>query len=124
MRAALYARVSTLDQEPENQLAELRQYVERRGWTGYFGAVLGGPRSKGDNLAMVLDREQVTGDEVVFVGDGQRDLEAARGAGCRFIGVRNPFNDFDSHGLLLVSDLRGLPALIETPPGFAAAPTG
>lgn len=33
MRAALYARVSTLDQEPENQLAELRRYVEARGWT-------------------------------------------------------------------------------------------
>ncbi len=34
MRAAIYARVSTLDQEPENQLAELRRYVEARGWTG------------------------------------------------------------------------------------------
>src|ERR1700688_1300889 len=34
MRAALYARVSTLDQEPENQLQELRRYVEARGWTG------------------------------------------------------------------------------------------
>jgi DNA invertase Pin-like site-specific DNA recombinase len=33
IRAAIYARVSTLDQQPENQLAELRQYVERRGWT-------------------------------------------------------------------------------------------
>ena len=32
-RAALYARVSTLDQEPENQLAELRRYVEARSWT-------------------------------------------------------------------------------------------
>jgi DNA invertase Pin-like site-specific DNA recombinase len=33
MRAAIYARVSTTDQHVENQLAELRQYVERRGWT-------------------------------------------------------------------------------------------
>ena len=33
MKAAIYARVSTLDQEPENQLRELRQYVEARGWT-------------------------------------------------------------------------------------------
>src|SRR5438445_3592418 len=33
MRAALYGRVSTLDQEPENQLAELRRYVGARGWT-------------------------------------------------------------------------------------------
>jgi hypothetical protein len=32
MRCALYARVSTLDQQPENQLAELRRYVEVRGW--------------------------------------------------------------------------------------------
>ena len=33
-RAAIYARVSTFDQEPENQLQELRRYVEARGWTG------------------------------------------------------------------------------------------
>jgi putative DNA-invertase from lambdoid prophage Rac len=33
MRAAIYARVSTVDQHVENQLVELRQYVERRGWT-------------------------------------------------------------------------------------------
>jgi len=33
MRAAIYARVSTLDQEPENQLQELRRYVQARGWT-------------------------------------------------------------------------------------------
>ena len=33
MRAAIYARVSTLDQEPENQLQELRRYAEARGWS-------------------------------------------------------------------------------------------
>jgi DNA invertase Pin-like site-specific DNA recombinase len=32
VRAAIYARVSTLDQQPENQLAELRRYVAARGW--------------------------------------------------------------------------------------------
>ena len=31
-RAAIYVRVSTTDQEPENQLAEVRRYVEARGW--------------------------------------------------------------------------------------------
>src|SRR5688500_1761252 len=34
MRAGIYARVSTLDQEPENQLIELRRYVDARAWTG------------------------------------------------------------------------------------------
>jgi len=33
MRAAVYARVSTLDQEPENQLTELRRNCELRGWS-------------------------------------------------------------------------------------------
>lgn len=33
IRAAVYARVSTFGQEPENQLQELRRYVEARGWT-------------------------------------------------------------------------------------------
>ena len=32
MKAAIYARVSTLDQEPENQLFELRAYCAKREW--------------------------------------------------------------------------------------------
>jgi DNA invertase Pin-like site-specific DNA recombinase len=32
MRAAVYARVSTVDQNPDNQLFELRRYVGARGW--------------------------------------------------------------------------------------------
>jgi DNA invertase Pin-like site-specific DNA recombinase len=33
LRAALYARVSTNEQTADNQLLELRRYVEARGWT-------------------------------------------------------------------------------------------
>ena len=33
LRAAIYARVSTFDQQPENQLAELRRYVQARHWS-------------------------------------------------------------------------------------------
>ena len=32
-RAAIYARVSTNDQDPEAQLQDLRRYADRRGWT-------------------------------------------------------------------------------------------
>jgi DNA invertase Pin-like site-specific DNA recombinase len=32
-RAAIYVRVSTLDQNTENQAIELRRYIESRGWT-------------------------------------------------------------------------------------------
>ena len=31
-RVAIYVRVSTTDQEPENQLQELRRYLDARGW--------------------------------------------------------------------------------------------
>ncbi|MGH9594806.1 MAG: recombinase family protein, partial [Bryobacteraceae bacterium] len=33
VRAAVYARVSTGAQDPEPQIAELKSYVSRRGWT-------------------------------------------------------------------------------------------
>lgn len=33
LRAAVYARVSTTEQTTENQLLELRRYIEARGWT-------------------------------------------------------------------------------------------
>lgn len=33
MKVALYCRVSTAEQNPENQLQELRRYVAARGWT-------------------------------------------------------------------------------------------
>ncbi len=33
MRCALYARVSTVEQHPDNQLAELHRYVAARSWT-------------------------------------------------------------------------------------------
>jgi DNA invertase Pin-like site-specific DNA recombinase len=33
MKSAVYARVSTIDQQPENQLHELRRYCEARGWS-------------------------------------------------------------------------------------------
>jgi putative DNA-invertase from lambdoid prophage Rac len=35
MRVAIYARVSTSDQHAENQLAELRRYVQAREWAPY-----------------------------------------------------------------------------------------
>jgi hypothetical protein len=46
MRAAIYARVSTFDQEPENQLQELRRYVEARGWTAAEYVDRGGSGAK------------------------------------------------------------------------------
>jgi len=49
VRAAIYARVSTLEQEPGNQLAELRRYAGARGLA--FGLVIGVAAFAGSSLA-------------------------------------------------------------------------
>ena len=61
MRAALYARVSTLDQEPENQLQELRRYVEARDWTAaeYVDKGVSGSRDRRPALdALIKDAKR------------------------------------------------------------------
>src|SRR6195256_1154277 len=68
MRAAIYARVSTLDQEPENQLAELRRYVEARGWTAveYTDKGVSGAKDRRPALDQVIkDAKRRTFDVLV-----------------------------------------------------------
>ena len=56
MKSAIYARVSTLDQEPENQLAEVRRYVKTRGWTAveYVDRGVSGAKDKRPALDRLL----------------------------------------------------------------------
>jgi DNA invertase Pin-like site-specific DNA recombinase len=67
-RAAIYARVSTLDQTTENQLVELRRYVEVRGWaaTEYVDEGVSGAKDRRPALdALVLDARRRRFDVVV-----------------------------------------------------------
>ena len=56
MRAAVYARVSTLEQEPENQLQELRRYVQARDWTAveYVDRGVSGAKDRRPSLDQLL----------------------------------------------------------------------
>lgn len=68
MRAAIYARVSTLDQAPENQLAETRQYCQRRGWevVEYVDHGISGAKERRPALdAMLKDARRRKFDAVV-----------------------------------------------------------
>jgi DNA invertase Pin-like site-specific DNA recombinase len=61
MRAAIYARVSTFDQEPENQLQELRRYVSAREWTAveYVDRGVSGAKDKRPALdALIRDAKR------------------------------------------------------------------
>ncbi len=68
MRAALYVRVSTLDQTPDNQLLELRRYVAARGWTAveYVDHGISGSKDRRAALdQMVTDAKRRKFDVVV-----------------------------------------------------------
>jgi DNA invertase Pin-like site-specific DNA recombinase len=56
VRAALYARVSCLDQQPENQLADLRRYATARGWEAveYIDHGVSGARERRPALDRLL----------------------------------------------------------------------
>ena len=67
-RAAVYARVSTLDQTTENQLVELRRYVQTRGWTAqeYVDEGVSGAKERRPALdRLVLDARRRRFDVVV-----------------------------------------------------------
>ena len=56
LRAAIYARVSTLEQNCDNQTLELRKYVEARGWTAqeYVDRGVSGSKDKRPALDALL----------------------------------------------------------------------
>jgi phosphoglycolate phosphatase-like HAD superfamily hydrolase len=102
---ALYINSAT-PEEP------LRRVVHKRQWNCYFHGVVGSPRTKIENLAWILQRENVEGSRVIFVGDRQWDLIAARACGCHFVGIRSAYNHFDVQDLVILDDLRGLEKVI------------
>jgi phosphoglycolate phosphatase-like HAD superfamily hydrolase len=74
--------------------APLREAVAARGWTPHFLGVYGRPGDKVANIQRALDAAGARPGEGMMVGDSRGDLEAARRAGCRFVGVRSDGNDF------------------------------
>ena len=66
MKVAIYARVSTHDQTAENQLLELRRYVDARGWTAveYVDQGVSGAKDRRpalDQLVADVRRHRVQG---------------------------------------------------------------
>src|SRR5438094_2500967 len=70
LRAALYARVSTSEQEPENQLVALRAFAGARGWamTEFVDRGVSGAKERRPALdAMLADVRRRKFDVVVVV---------------------------------------------------------
>jgi putative DNA-invertase from lambdoid prophage Rac len=110
MRAALYARVSTTDQNCEMQLRELREYLARRGWesageyvdTGFSGAKTSRPEL--DRLMKDARRRRL---DVIVVWKLDRwgrslthlvqSLQDLTGVGVRFIAMTQNIDTDESN---------------------------
>lgn len=69
MRVGVYARVSTNQQETENQLAQLREFTNRQGWQimrEYVDHVTGGTADREQFQAMFKDASQRRFDVLLF----------------------------------------------------------
>lgn len=89
---------------------ELDRIVDARGLRPFFAEVHGSPTEKATAVAAALKRWALAPDEVLFIGDGTTDHEAATRSGVRFLARRTP--DLAAHwaslGCECVDDLRGL----------------
>ena len=84
----------------------LREMVENLDLDRFFKGVFGVPPSKVSNLKKIMEIEGVKKREVVFVGDGESDYEAARACGISFVGIKNNFNNWDNTRFPLVLNIR------------------
>jgi len=92
----------------------LVQTADNLGIRKYFKGIYGMPAGKAVNLAMIAKKENVSAKEIVFVGDGENDWQAAREFGCRFVGFRNSWNKWDKKDFPLVSGLNEIKRVTET----------
>ena len=114
LRAAIYARVSTVDQEPENQLAELRRYIAARGWTAveYVDRGVSGAKDRRPALdALMADAKSRKVDTVVVwrldrFGRNLRHLitaiEDLNAAGVSFVSLGENIDTSSPTGRLLL----------------------
>jgi phosphoglycolate phosphatase-like HAD superfamily hydrolase len=96
---------------------EIRGIVARKGIGRFFREVLGAPRSKGENVRIILEKYGYRAPEVVFVGDAMSDYEGAHQNGIGFVGRGDLFRQ---RGIPVVAipDLHGLEqAMLKAVPG-------
>ncbi|MEO9876999.1 MAG: HAD family hydrolase [Anderseniella sp.] len=63
---------------------ELSSAISQRCWSGYVSQAFGYPAGKEDVLASLIDRHCAQPEDVLVVGDGKSDHDAAAAHGCGF----------------------------------------
>lgn len=106
---ALYINSATPEKELEQTVVHLKL-------DSVFKRVLGRPSNKVQNLRFIAKTEDVKPQNILFVGDGDRDHDAARDFGCHFLGYANDWNKWTGSDkqFPLVTNLRDVITRVET----------
>lgn len=116
MIAALYARVSTADQDPQNQLIRLREYAKSKGWmTTEYIDVASGANQRRPGLDMMLQDCKKRGIDIVLCTKLDRMTRSVINLyevmkeldkwGVRIIFLDQPIDTTDSTGRLTLNIL-------------------
>jgi HAD superfamily hydrolase (TIGR01509 family) len=71
---------------------EVKHIAQHCGLAKYFDEILGGPKSKLENLEHVLKKHHLKPNEIIYVGDSQGDVIAGNKEGIKVILIKNGFN--------------------------------
>lgn len=92
--------------------APLREIVSQRYGQGMFSSVRGGHGAKQENLRAVMADGGLAADEIVMIGDGLDDYDAAKAVGCLFIGVAGGTLEASGETDGLIERFDALPAIV------------
>ena len=98
-RVAVYARVSTRDQDPENQLIALRDYARNRGWQvvgEYVDHGISGAKEQRPQLSLLMEAARRRRCDIVLVWKFDRFARSSRH-------LLNTLEEFGSLGVDFVS---------------------
>jgi len=98
-RVGIYCRVSTKDQNPENQLIDLRSYCKQRGWTiagEFIDHGVSGTKEDRKQLAAIMQQAKKRKIDVVLVWRFDRFARSLRQ-------LVNALSEFNSLGIDFVS---------------------
>jgi len=87
---------------------ELQEVCRARGIAGYFGTIMGSPRTKHENIVRLLDQMDWRAAECLFIGDSVNDKEAADEAGVPFLARNSGIESWDGYAGAVLTDLTEL----------------
>ncbi|MDH3254679.1 MAG: HAD hydrolase-like protein [Acidobacteriota bacterium] len=103
--------------------AELEELITKRDLQPYFREIWGSPRSKATIFRDILDRHDFAADQVLAIGDGKSDYDAACSVGVAFVARKAPSSaqDWSTTSVPVVDHLGELLAPLDLRAGGSTA---